>query len=222
MNDNTAFWDNIYNNNLFVWGNGPSELGGIAVEYLRKPLGDNRLLRVLDLGCGYGRDSIYLSQSLGCEVCGIDASGEAIRMGQKLAAGIGGVDLRCCDFMRLDEGSYDAVFVSNIYHFFNREERRMFRHIVKSHLDKSGLLFLSTLAIGDPQDYGRGTPVSDDPGSFVDRLYLHFSTRDELVEEFSFVNIRELYKLEYDEPHSNGEVHHHISWILIGELAATC
>lgn len=38
--------------------------------------------RVLDLGCGVGRNSNYLS-SLGCEVVGIDISGEALKIARK-------------------------------------------------------------------------------------------------------------------------------------------
>ena len=188
------------------------------MEYLRKTQNDNQALCVLDLGCGYGRDAAYLSQSLGYEICGIDASSEAIGIAQRLAGGTAGVAFRCCDFTQLGEASYDVIFMSNIYHFFNSEERNMLRHIIVEHLNSGGLLFLSTLAIGDPQDYGKGTPVTGDPESFVDRLYLHFSSRDELIEEFSFISVQELYELEYEETHSNGEVHHHISWLLIGEL----
>jgi len=50
---------------------------------------------------------------------------------------------------------------------------------------------------------------------------LDFCTRNELGNEFNFLKIKELYEHEYYEPHSTGEVHHHISWILIGESAGT-
>jgi len=55
--------------------------------------------------------------------------------------------------------------------------------------------------------------------SNIDKVYLHFCTRNELGNEFNFLKIKELYEHEYYEPHTTGEVHHRISWILIGESA---
>ena len=57
--------------------------------------------------------------------------------------------------------------------------------------------------------------------SNIDKVYLHFCTRNELGNEFYFLEIKELCEHEYYEPHFTGEVHHHISWIQIGKSAGT-
>ena len=98
-----------------------------------------------------------------------------------------------------------------------RSEREELRRTVMKVIKPNGLLFLSTLSISDPEHYGKGVPIPKESNSFQDRVYLHFCTREELVEDFAFLSIRELYEHEYYEPRATGETHHHISWILIGE-----
>lgn len=212
-----TFWDSKYQGNNRIWGDGPSELAVLAVKYLQAlGLRDNSL-SVLDIGCGYGRDSVYLLKHLGCTVCGIDNSKEAIDMAIKTCPVVPGPEFRCCDFAELDNDRFDVVFISNLYHLLNIEERANLRRTIKGVLRSRGLLFLSVLSLKDPQEYGRGVPVPDEPNSFMDKVFLHFSTQDELRGEFDFIKIIELFEHEYYEPHSTGEVHHHISWVLVGE-----
>ena len=78
------------------------------------------------------------------------------------------------------------------------------------------MLFLSALSTNDPEHFGKGEQVPDDENSFRDEKFLHFCTREELKRDFGFLTIKELYEHEYYEPHSNGETHHHISWLLLG------
>ena len=86
-----------------------------------------------------------------------------------------------------------------------------------SSLKPGGLLFLSTLSVRDPEHYGKGSPVPGEPNSFVDKVYLHLFAREELMHDFGFLEIKELYEHEYAEPRATGEAHHHILWILNGE-----
>ena len=210
-------WDDKYRGNNLIWGDIPSELAIVAVEYLQTLDRHDRNLSILDVGCGYGRDAIYLAKHLECSVLGIDASKEAIGMARNACAESPKVAFRCCDFAEADSGQYGVVLVSNLYHLLERNERQRLRETIAGLLKPKGLLFLGALSTNDPQDYGKGTPVPDELNSFKGKAYRHFNTQDELAEAFDFLTIRELYEHEYDEPHASGVTHHHVSWILIGE-----
>lgn len=214
-------WDNEYKSNKRVWGEGPSELAIAAVRYLQKYKSHNEMLNILDIGCGYGRDAFYFWDKLGCRILGIDSSKKAIDIASNtiLEAQRKDVKFHCCNFMELEQGSYDIVFISNLYHLFKQDKRKELRNAILRTLKQDGILFLSTLSVSDPEHSGKGIPVSGESNSFQDRVYLHLCTREELLEDFAFLDIEKLYEHEYYEPRATGEIHHHISWILIGQRA---
>ncbi|UCC60273.1 MAG: hypothetical protein JSV02_00150, partial [Dehalococcoidia bacterium] len=82
----------------------------------------------------------------------------------------------------------------------------------------NGHLFLSTLSVNDPEQYGSCIPGAIEINSFIDTKYIYLCTRQELEADFDFIDIKELFEHKYDEPRTDG-THHHISWILYGRLA---
>ncbi|MBU3966542.1 MAG: class I SAM-dependent methyltransferase [Euryarchaeota archaeon] len=223
VEEKSMSWDNEYKNFGNVWGERPSELAITAVKYLQKNRSNNMILSILDIGCGYGRDAFYFLDNIRCRILGIDISEKAIDIATNAAfkAQKEDVKIQCCNFTKLKEGKYDIVFISNLYQLLKKNEREELRKTVMRTLKPNGLLFLGTLSERDPEHYGKGTPVPGESNSFQEKVYLHFCTKKELVEDFTFLNIKELYKHEYCEPRVTGEIHHHISWILIGEYVGT-
>jgi SAM-dependent methyltransferase len=216
-------WDNEYRQQKHVWGKGPSELAVFAVEYLKQHPLPAKIPCIIDLGCGYGRDVFYMAQNTGCCTIGIDKSPEAIKMARKGHPKKSQSEIRFerQDFLELPtENKYDAVCASNIYHLLGLEERARFRHIIKSILNPQGMLFMSTMSVRDPQHYGKGRQVAGEINSFVDKVYLHLCTEEELREHFGFLTIRELQENPYDEPRSNGETHHHMIWLMAGQKSS--
>jgi cyclopropane fatty-acyl-phospholipid synthase-like methyltransferase len=211
-------WDNIYQNHRQVWGDRPSALAAFACHYLQGVKSHGKAVKILDLGCGYGRDAIYLAKNIKCHVFGIDNSREAIEMARKaLAADLeSNVRFQCCDFREMDDSKFDIIFASNFYHLLKMEERQALRNTIRNKLNPDGMLFLSTLSPSDPEHFGKGKPVENENNSFQDERFLHFCTREELERDFSFLTIKKLSEHEYYEPRSNGEVHHHILWLLLG------
>lgn len=211
-----------------IWLEGPSELALAVVEYLQKCKLNNEILSILDIACGNGRDAFYFLDNLRCSVLGIDISEEAIDIASNasLKTQKEHVKFQCCNFMELKEGKYDIVFIASLYHFLKKNERKELRKTVMRTLKPNGLLFLSTLSVGDTAYYGKGTPVPEEPNSFLyeisseDRVYLHFCTREELAEDFAFLNIEELYEHEDYDPRVKGPINY-TPWILIGEYAGT-
>jgi len=211
------FWDNKYQKNKCIWGERPSELAVAAVKYLKEyRLNDE--LKILDIGCGYGRDIIYFSKHLKGYFLGIDTSEKGIEIARNTQKSKENINFRCCNFTEVEDDGYDIVFIANLYHLLKPAEREQFRKKIKEVLKPNGLLFLSAISINDREEYGKGVPVPDELHSFQKDVYAHFFTKEELQKDFDFMILRELYEQEYDEPHITGEIHHHISWILIGEF----
>ncbi len=213
------YWDNEYADKRRLWGEAPSELAVAVVDHLKRSGTDKVPLSILDIGCGYGRDAFHYIEHLKCEVHGIDNSSSAIEMATKMAAEIkrSNVEFRVQDFRKLKEEKYDIVTASNLYQLLQKQDRAELVNAVTRTLKPGGLLFLSTLSVNDPEHAGRGTPIRGEPNSYQDRVYLHLCTAPELRNDFGFLSIKELYEHEYDEPRVTGEVHHHLSWILIGK-----
>ena len=113
------------------------------------------------------------------------------------------------------------MLASNVYHVLDTAKRQQLGQAMAERLRPGGLLFLNALSVADPQHYGKGEPVPDDPNSFMDSRYLHFCTREELQEAFGHLAIEELYELAYREPLAEGGFHDHVSWVLIARANGT-
>jgi len=215
-------WDRQYGQDGHVWGKRPGELALFLVENRRRLGLPESPVDILDLGCGYGRDALYVSRSIPCRILGIDSSANAVAMAQDLCCreSSGSVEFRCCDFGEVGASGYDVVFMANLYQVLRPDERRRLRDASRRVLRPGGLLLLSTLSVNDPEHRGKGRPVENDANSFVDEKYVHLCTKAELEAEFGFIEIGGLFEREYDEPRAGG-THHHISWILWGRARDT-
>lgn len=211
-------WDSLYRTNQQVWGDKPSELATFACNYLQGIKPPSKAIDILDLGCGYGRDAMYLARNIKCQVFGIDDSSEAIEMAQKSLAD----DLKLCvkfqcgDFRQMNNGKFDIVFTSNVYHLLKSDDRNAFRNTIDKNVKPGGMLFFSTLSLSDPEHFGKGKRIENEDNSFEDKVFIHFCTREEMERDFSFLTIKELFEYEFYESRSNGEIHHHILWMFMG------
>jgi len=212
-------WNEEYNRLNKPWGEQPSELAVIAVEYLKKNRYDTADRTVLDIGCGYGRDALYLRGRLGLKVSGIDSAPKAIELADSArdSAQCADVYFSCADFLKLKAERYDILYVSNVYQLLEPEDRKKFREKVKKMLKADGLFFLSAHSANDPQHRGTGRPHPTEQNTIYDGKYLHLCTGEELRKDFGFLDIKVLKEHEYMEPRADGATHHHISWILIGQ-----
>jgi SAM-dependent methyltransferase len=214
-----APWNNVYNADKKVWGDQPSELALFAYSYLKesRQFGTNNDIFILDMGCGYGRDAMFLAQKLPSHILGLDNSEKAIEMAREsLPAGLEKrIELLNYDFSHVSD-KYDVILASNLYQVLKPDERGKLRETAKRCLKAGGRFFLSTLSVHDPQHSG-GIPIEEEPNSVYDRRYLHLSTREELEADFDFLDISALFEREYYEQRTT-DSHHHISWILMGSL----
>lgn len=215
-------WNRDYEKSGRIWGENPGVLAEAAVGYLKKNRPGTERFDLLDIGCGYGRDAFYLSDNLKFSVLGVDVAEKsiAIAMDTVMKTKRRNISFQSIDFASLGGDKYDIVFASNVYQILHKYEREAFRNTVQKALRPEGLLFLATLSINDPEHYGKGERIAGEENSFKEEKYLHFCTREELTKDFGFLSIKELYEQKYAEPRSNGQIHHHVSWILIGTIGA--
>lgn len=220
-------WDRRYAADERMWGHGPSELARLAVARLRASATPD--LTILDIGCGYGRDTRYLSTELGCGAVGLDPSPAAIEAarkehasafrrsrGERLKAEYVVGDLERLRREADHAGLYDVAFTCNVYHLLGPIGRREFAAALAAVTRPGGLLFLSTMSPRDAQHYAVGEPVSGEERSWVDKVYLHFCTAEELMRDFAAFTVLDLDERSYDEPQTSGPPHHHTSWFLEG------
>jgi len=226
--DVPAYWDERYAEGGRLWGERPSELAAVAVRRLRELGPAAARLRLLDLGCGYGRDAVALWRELGLSVTGVDgaARGQAVARPALPPAAARRGAYRVAPFGDLTRGAddpaherFDAVYSSNVYQLLDAAGRAAFRAAVRDSVAPGGLVFVSTLSIGDPEHAGRGRPVAGDPGSFVEHTYLHFCTGDELRRDFGFLRLERVEEVAYLEERPDAPPHDHVSWLVVGAAA---
>lgn len=109
----------------YIWGTEPASFAR-RVAALAVPGG-----RVLDLGCGEGRDSVFFAAQ-GFEVTGVDVSGAGIVKGRRLAESRG-VRVRWLvgDMARVRyDGPFDLVYSLGAIHYVPRRLRsRLFKRL---------------------------------------------------------------------------------------------
>ncbi len=104
-------------------------------------------MKVLDAGCGYGRNLVYLLRQ-GCEIFGLDASAEAVQHVRALAAelqpGLPATNFRVgvIETMPFADGFADVVICNSVLHFA-RDEAHFLAMVTELWrcLRQGGLLF---------------------------------------------------------------------------------
>jgi len=143
----TSFWDLSYRDGSYREHWDPPEVPAeleAAVDAGRFPAG----CTVVDLGCGAGREALYLARQ-GCRVIGVDSSAEALaRARERQAAEPGGADLDV--EWRLGgvyappvaDASVDVALDRGCLHGIEREDRPRYAAAVGRILRPGGALLL--------------------------------------------------------------------------------
>src|SRR5260370_12568851 len=96
--------------------------------------------RALELGCGNGRNAIYLA-SLGCRVDAVDFSALAIEWAKDQAKSSGAeVAFQCCSIFdaKITAGGYDLVYDCGCFHHLPPHRRRDYVELVDAALKPGG------------------------------------------------------------------------------------
>lgn len=110
----SKFYDELYRAEEHFWGKRPSSIARILFQ--KYP--PHEELKLLDIGCGEGRDSIFFAQN-GYRVSGFDSSAAGIKKSRARAERLNlSIDFFLADInvYRLQE-FYDVVFASGALHY---------------------------------------------------------------------------------------------------------
>ncbi|WP_414837568.1 class I SAM-dependent methyltransferase [Candidatus Nanosalina sp. VS9-1] len=144
--------------------------------------------KVLDAGCGPGRDSQLLSDK-GFDVTGVDLSEEMIEIAEKKSGDFHVMDVRDLDF---DDASFDAVLVNQLLVFFKGEERRKAFSELSRVLKSGGTLFLGLKK-------GKGKFIREKYGSSVAQYPMTEEKARQMLQDFEIHRV-EVTEREGDQP----------------------
>ncbi len=133
-------YDQRYAHDSFYWGKKPSSFC-LKVLELMPP---DRPLRLLDIGCGEGRNAVFFARN-GYQVTAFDLAAPGVVKTQQLAAEAGvQIDAFEADMLehRLDE-SFDVVFCHGCLQYVPSDVRRSLLGHYKQHTNPGGLNVMS-------------------------------------------------------------------------------
>jgi len=153
------YWEELYHKpNAF--GSGPTKLAKFAESIIK----EKKVRRILEIGCGQGRDTIHFSQ-LGFEVTAFDVSPNAIEFVNKTKESLGlkNLNVSIHDIEKpLDypDEHFDFVYSNLVLQFFPSSIlHTIFRNISKV-MGKNSFFLLSTKKEGDKY-FKLGTKVGE-------------------------------------------------------------
>ena len=155
------YWDQLYTEHPTVFGTDPTpfavECGELLVERGVEQM-------VLDLGCGYGRDSVFLAQ-YDLEILPLDASEVAITLLQKRVSGtplvtmVNPVWVNILDDLPISDDFFSAAYSWNFFNqnFTDKETNFILEEVYRSLLPGAFLMF-GIRSTHDPL-YGQGEEI---------------------------------------------------------------
>lgn len=140
MEDINLFWESGYKNKSI------STMGGPSIEVYEMASMLTKDKKVIDLGCGEGRNALYLAQR-GCNVTAVDISSAGIEKVNNAAEALGvSVNGVVCDLNEYKvKEDYDVVMAHSSLHFLEREKWRSLLGELKDRTSLGGFHCLTVL-----------------------------------------------------------------------------
>lgn len=146
-------YESRYNTDEYYWGVKPSYMCLKILELLPP----DRSLSVLDIGCGEGKDAVFLARC-GYRVSAFDAAETGVektkRLAEKAGVFVDAFTANLLDF-RLDR-NFDILFSSGVFHFIKPELRGEILENYKCHTNPNGIhavnVFVEKPFVPDPPE----------------------------------------------------------------------
>lgn len=129
-------YEEKYKQEGYYWGITPNRLC-YEIMKLMPPI---KPYRVLDIGCGEGKDAVFLAKN-GYQVSAFDLADSGLKKVRELAE-YNRVDV---NFFRANinefvaKDTYDIIFSSGVFHYLEPEKRKAFIEMLKAHTTENGL-----------------------------------------------------------------------------------
>lgn len=192
----SKIWDDVYAKDTAFFGDEPSQFAIKCYDIMKK----NDLKRVLEIGCGQGRDCLFFA-SKGMEVTALDYSQTAINNLLEKSQKNMHINARIHDMKKplpFDDGMFDTVYSHMLFSMrLTTNELRFVFQEVKRVLRKDGFHFFS-VRNHDDKFYGKGIKIDDETYD-INGFQIRFFTTQEienLSEGFKILEIKE----NYEEP----------------------
>ena len=158
LREPTKFWNEFYKDKekkIPFFNNVPDEH---LVKYVE--LGTIQPKRVLDIGCGNGRNAIFFGKQ-GCSVTAVDLSKEAINWAteQALQENVS-IQFICENIfdLQLNGQTFDFIYDSGLFHHLAPHRRLSYIQFIEKHLESGGHFAISVFK--ENGKYG-GSTLSD-------------------------------------------------------------
>lgn len=193
-----SYWNEKFLGNAFPWGEKESGPAVVAA----KLFSDEKCAKVLDAGCGSGRDSFFLAEK-GFKVTGIDFSPEAIRTANSFAVQKNSsatfIEASLSDLMITDE--FDCALCCDVLHLFGSGwASAVVRNIAES-LKKNGLFVLTVFSESEKNEN-------------MDRPLHLFSEKRLLILLEPLFTIEKIERMDFEEEH-DGNRHSREEWLVV-------
>lgn len=139
-------YNNMYQNAPNLWGDKASSI--ITLHEDKLPPG----CECLDLGCGQGRDAIYLAKR-GFKIIAVDNSETAIKqLDQRIKEmSVDNIEAICSDVLSfsIEPGKYKAIIAINVLQLLPREQCLMLVGDLKGKITDDGLIIIKAFTVAD-------------------------------------------------------------------------
>ena len=178
------YWEKYYLKNNIPFE--PTPFSKFILQYLENGK------KLIEFGCGNGRDSIFLS-NLGINVLGIDQVNNEIKFLNKEFSS-DNLKFVCSDFTNLDlDFKFDYVYSRFTLHSIDEEAENRVLNWVSNHLNENGLFFVEARSINDDL-YNSGTKISNNE-NFTDH-YRRYMDKSIFISKLEKLEFKIIYSIE--------------------------
>ncbi|MDR1246798.1 MAG: class I SAM-dependent methyltransferase [Clostridiales Family XIII bacterium] len=158
---------------------------------------------VLELGCGTGDDTSFLTTT-GCELICCDFSKEALKRITELYPRVATKEFNLKDIFPFDNGIADTVIASLCLHFFDETVMAGILSEIKRVLTPNGVLLCRLNSTNDYTD-GLCGETELTPGSYMTqngfkRFYDESAARSAFIKDWNIKFIKEMTTLKFSKP----------------------
>ena len=156
-------WSHIYADEAYRWGTLPSLSSHMALADIT--VHTNGKGRLLDIGCGYGRD-LHLFRTVFRELTlnGLEPAAPALDLAQSILAPADTRNVIPSDIFEFGQqhrrGEYEVVFANYFMHLFSKKEEIEILRLIQEILTYEGIAVLSWVSSSD-RHYGKGRRIDD-------------------------------------------------------------